>query len=129
MRRARSRTRQKITALLIERDGTDCHVCRLPFTESEPATIDHLLEHSKGGTYTLTNLKLAHQQCNAWRSNNPHRIRPALNTRARQYFGVVTMEFPGRTPQKIRIVGMEVESGTAWLFGRYFGSADEIKNL
>lgn len=79
----KSRTKRTLRPLLLRRDGPNCQICELPFTETNEATIDHRLERSRGGKNDLDNLMLTHQTCNHHRTNNPHRIkiilREALN--------------------------------------------------
>ena len=60
-------------ALLVERDGSDCHLCGEPVDpdadgDFEPS-VDHLKPLSHGGTNKLSNLKLAHRGCNLRRGN------------------------------------------------------------
>ena len=60
---------------LIERDGTNCHLCNEPVDTLLPrnnrfgATIDHVIPISKGGLDELDNLKLAHWICNIRKGN------------------------------------------------------------
>lgn len=64
------RTKVKRLALL-ERDGPICQICQRPFTETDPPTIDHIIERSRGGSNRLENLRLTHRKCNDFRSNKP----------------------------------------------------------
>ncbi len=48
-----------------------CWICGTPFTEEWPATADHLVPESLGGTYNVTNLAPAHAVCNTLRANRP----------------------------------------------------------
>jgi hypothetical protein len=54
--------------LLRERDGDVCFFCAQPFTEEDPATIEHLLSviHGQGKALVnhIANKVLAHRQCN-----------------------------------------------------------------
>lgn len=60
---------------LIRLRGKRCHICRkvidLKLSGMHPMgfTIDHLLPVSKGGTNDLSNLDVAHRQCNIARGN------------------------------------------------------------
>lgn len=53
-----------------ERDGWSCHLCgervdrRLPGTNEQGPTIDHLVPISDGGEDTAANVRLAHRSCN-----------------------------------------------------------------
>ncbi|AXH66607.1 hypothetical protein CTU88_45255 [Streptomyces sp. JV178] len=64
---ALKQNRKEIVKALLVRDGNLCSHpdCGLPFTKEKPATIDHWLPLSAGGTWELTNLVLMHQKCNA----------------------------------------------------------------
>jgi len=57
-------TRAEIIVFLADRDGADCYLCLKPFTASNKQTIDHVHPLSKGGTWDIENLKLAHKKCN-----------------------------------------------------------------
>lgn len=57
-------TRGEILEYIAERDGPDCYLCEKPFTDHNRATIDHVKPLSKGGTWDIDNLKLAHKKCN-----------------------------------------------------------------
>lgn len=58
-------TRAEIIEYIAVRDGSpDCYLCERPFTESNRVTIDHVKPLSKGGTWDIDNLKLAHKKCN-----------------------------------------------------------------
>ena len=43
--------------------------CRQPFTNSNPATLDHWLPISKGGKHTASNIVAAHLACNIAKGN------------------------------------------------------------
>lgn len=58
-------TRNERIALLAERDGPDCFLCSNPFKTEDAITFDHWIPQSKGGTWELKNLRLAHKRCNA----------------------------------------------------------------
>lgn len=67
---------------LIQRDGVNCHLCRLPifcwwarakrerFHNLAPS-IDHVIPRALGGRYDLANLRLAHRWCNTYRGTAP----------------------------------------------------------
>jgi hypothetical protein len=57
-------SRTEILQFLADRDGPDCYLCEKPFTLTNRETIDHYHPLSKGGTWELTNLRLAHKRCN-----------------------------------------------------------------
>lgn len=61
-------------AILLKRDGDLCYWCACRFTEANPATQEHLVPRSAGGTDALTNLRLACERCNAERgyAQDPH---------------------------------------------------------
>lgn len=58
---------------IIDRDGPDCFLCKKPFVNDQEVTIDHWypqsVGYSEGWTYDevndLSNLRIAHQPCNA----------------------------------------------------------------
>ena len=58
-------TRAERIAILIDRDGPDCFLCKKPFTSTDKYTFDHWMPQSKGGTWEVSNLRLTHQRCNA----------------------------------------------------------------
>lgn len=47
---------------LLERDGNKCFYCGLPLEED--ITVEHLLSLVSGGPNTLSNMVLAHEECN-----------------------------------------------------------------
>lgn len=58
-------SREEIIEALEARDGPGCYMCPLPFDDDRHAmTIDHVHPLSKGGTWDLSNLKLAGLSCN-----------------------------------------------------------------
>jgi len=56
-----AKTKMRIKAKIVARDGDRCFYCGLPM---EDPTIEHVLAISRGGKDSITNLVLAHQQCN-----------------------------------------------------------------
>ena len=60
----------KIRLQLRERDGPWCWYCGVELTVAE-ATIEHLIPKSDGGLNSLTNLVLAHEDCNRRAGNAP----------------------------------------------------------
>lgn len=54
---------------IIERDGYMCYICKKDFGKKEKPTIDHWMPLSKGGTWDISNLRLAHKQCNVWKGD------------------------------------------------------------
>lgn len=55
--------RSKIIPILKERDGNICGICKKEM-RSGRVTLDHILPISKGGKNLVSNLQLAHFQCN-----------------------------------------------------------------
>jgi 5-methylcytosine-specific restriction endonuclease McrA len=78
-----SYTRNRMILAVAARDGAVCWLCGLPVAMNlSPAstigpTVDHVLPKSKGGAYTLDNLRLAHSKCNHARRNRTRRITPS----------------------------------------------------
>lgn len=62
-------SKQQRVQMIIERDGDFCYICKKDFSKKDKRTIDHWIPLSKGGTWSLENLRLAHKKCNAWKSN------------------------------------------------------------
>lgn len=60
----RYHTRFDLVRYLADRDGFECYLCPEPFSEERRPTIDHYLPLAKGGTWIVSNLKLAHRKCN-----------------------------------------------------------------
>lgn len=56
---------QKWRGIVLQVYGTTCHLCGKPGANSA----DHIIPRSKGGNDTLENLRPAHQQCNAARTD------------------------------------------------------------
>lgn len=68
------------------RDGYFCFICKEPFGKREKPTIDHWIPLSRGGTWVLSNLRLAHKSCNIWKSDrlpNPDGTIPEKPERSR----------------------------------------------
>lgn len=58
--------KRKMISLLV-RDGNLCHWCTQPFEMRSPKrrpTLEHLKRHADGGSDSLDNLVLAHEECN-----------------------------------------------------------------
>lgn len=53
---------------LAKRDGWRCHICRKQVTR-KTWSVDHLIPLSHGGSHIYANVALAHQRCNALRSD------------------------------------------------------------
>lgn len=49
---------------LIKRDGGICAICKEQFESKSDITLDHKTPRSEGGSDEITNLQLAHEQCN-----------------------------------------------------------------
>ncbi len=56
--------RWRIREKLLARDGKLCYWCGAPMDEP---TIEHLIPRSMGGTHRMSNLRLAHRECNMLR--------------------------------------------------------------
>lgn len=63
-RQREQRSMQWIKKQLIRRDGMMCGLCQEPIDSIKDATLDHIMPKSRGGTDTITNLRLAHKACN-----------------------------------------------------------------
>lgn len=57
-------TRSEIIASLTKRDGFFCYICNKDFKSKKEVTIDHFWPLAAGGTWLLSNLRLACQPCN-----------------------------------------------------------------
>lgn len=68
--RLNTQRRRRAIKALIERDGLACCFCghRIPLDAPENSplqmTIEHCVPVAKGGSNSLSNLKLAHHHCN-----------------------------------------------------------------
>lgn len=74
-------SREERIEALTERDGPDCFLCKLPFKTVQDITFDHWIPRSRGGTWDLENLRLAHKRCNALKGDrmpNPDGTLPEL---------------------------------------------------
>lgn len=49
---------------LNQKQGGLCAYCDLPFTEMDPATLDHIVPKSRGGSNKIRNKALVHSSCN-----------------------------------------------------------------
>ena len=61
--------KQEAVELLIQRDGDFCFICGKNFGKKEKRTIDHWVPLSKGGSWNISNLRLAHKACNLWKGD------------------------------------------------------------
>lgn len=55
-------------AVLYERDGGVCGICRRPVSRPE-SSVDHIIPLSKGGEHSYANTRIAHLRCNIARGN------------------------------------------------------------
>jgi hypothetical protein len=55
--------------LVKERDGFTCAICFKDFKTNSDVTLDHWIPRSAGGSEDVSNLRLAHKKCNAWKSD------------------------------------------------------------
>lgn len=62
-------TKKEKLEKIIQRDGYLCYICKENFGKKERPTIDHWVPLSKGGTWDISNLRLAHKQCNVWKGD------------------------------------------------------------
>lgn len=67
--RMKSARKPEMRALLQERDGNGCWLCRYELSFGEPehptaCTLEHLWCHTKGGPNTMNNMVLCHFICN-----------------------------------------------------------------
>jgi 5-methylcytosine-specific restriction endonuclease McrA len=71
--------RDVLLRLLVERDGSNCHLCDAPVlmhlasgVKGDPSglgpSVDHVIPRSKGGSDDPGNMRLAHWKCNRERS-------------------------------------------------------------
>lgn len=72
------RRRGRLITTLMARDGEKCMICGTELSrkvkdhdDRQYITFDHIVPRSKGGTGHYSNLRLAHQQCNNERGNDP----------------------------------------------------------
>jgi 5-methylcytosine-specific restriction endonuclease McrA len=49
---------------LIDKDGAYCKICKKIFESKKEITLDHIIPVSKGGDDEISNLQLAHFECN-----------------------------------------------------------------
>jgi 5-methylcytosine-specific restriction endonuclease McrA len=64
MRLKSAAERAIVKKYLSKRDGKFCGICRRPVMRIHDMTIDHIIEKSKGGTNDISNLQIAHAECN-----------------------------------------------------------------
>lgn len=63
-RRVGSLSRRWQRGHLIAKYGSRCYICSQQIERMEQITFDHWVPLSKGGTDTLDNYRLAHEDCN-----------------------------------------------------------------
>jgi len=63
------KAKQEAVDLLSVRDGYFCFICKEKFGAKEKPTLDHWIPISKGGTWNIENLRLAHKSCNLWKGD------------------------------------------------------------
>lgn len=56
-------------SIVRERDGFDCAICHKTFKSLSEVTLDHWIPRAAGGSEDVSNLRLAHKRCNAWKSD------------------------------------------------------------
>lgn len=61
--------KQEAIQKIIDRDGDMCFICKKEFGKKEKKTLDHWIPLSKGGTWDISNLRLAHKSCNLWKGD------------------------------------------------------------
>lgn len=81
--RGRSRTNRATVEGLLKRDGDACFFCRLPLEGD--ITVEHLVAIAHGGPNHVSNLFLAHGECNraAGHLAAPEKVAMAIARRAR----------------------------------------------
>ena len=57
-------SKRELIAALAKRDGHHCYLCKRPFSHNNRPTLDHIKPLSKGGSWAIENLALAHLACN-----------------------------------------------------------------
>ena len=83
----RDKASRGIHDTIIERDGDECIFCAMPFTQDNPATIEHMLAviHGQGTGLVnhIANKARAHRQCNemAGHLSVAEKVMYAVNTR------------------------------------------------
>jgi hypothetical protein len=60
-------TKRERLEFILRRDGKRCAICHKNVYSD--MTIDHWIPRSEGGTDDLSNLRIAHKKCNAWKGN------------------------------------------------------------
>ena len=66
---------RRFVPLLVERDGTDCHLCGLPvdlslrYPDPMSRSVDHVIPRAQGGPNALVNYALSHLLCNVRKNN------------------------------------------------------------
>lgn len=85
-------TRRSRVQRIAERDGIACWLCGRPVdlslrvTNKKHATADHVVPVSRGGVNALSNLRLAHSDCNNRRGNrDAPEEKPVLKPVAESY--------------------------------------------
>jgi hypothetical protein len=71
----RQRRNQRARLRILQ--GNCCYYCGRPFGRNRPATIDHFVPRSRGGTNALRNLRLACPECNHRKADAMVDDRPA----------------------------------------------------
>lgn len=81
-------SKQQRISIIKERDGNYCFICKSSFTHKDKITIDHWIPLSRGGSWDLNNLRIAHKKCNAWKGdripNKDGTIPPAIKKKKRE---------------------------------------------
>lgn len=75
---------ERIEALVITW-GPDCFLCHNPFKDEVDITFDHWIPRSRGGTWDIENLRLAHKRCNALKGDlmpNPDGTLPQVERKS-----------------------------------------------
>lgn len=100
--------RTQIIEILKKQYGYFCFLCNGPFSKDEEPTIDHWYPQSAGGTWHISNLRLAHAYCN----NKKGSIIPNADG---------TIDWPVREPKAKKVPRPEIcnhcESGRILLIG------------
>jgi 5-methylcytosine-specific restriction endonuclease McrA len=62
-------SKRELVAHLIAAQDNECYLCLDEFSQGNPPTVDHITPLSRGGTWELDNLALAHKICNTEKGN------------------------------------------------------------
>jgi len=78
-------SKQELVTHLLTKQNNECYLCLEPFTKGNPPTVDHIYPLSRGGTWEVDNLALAHRVCNQQKDNRVFHDDGTLEPRKRAY--------------------------------------------